>query len=84
MRFILSLRLQHSDCQTDLEAQPSLDPEEGTSERVAGRIQRSNNKDDEEEEEEEEDESFPLINETNFGSTQQSSTGIKSLRRQYR
>ena len=36
-----------------------------------------------EEEEEEEDESFPLINETNFGSTQQS-TGIKSLRRQYR
>ena len=70
-----------SDCLTDLEAQPSLDPEEGTSERVGGRSQSGNNK---EEEEEEEDESFPLINETNFGSTQQPSTGIKSLRRQYR
>ena len=69
-----------SACPTDLEAQPSLDPEEGTSER--GRSQAGNNKEDEEEEEE--DESFPLINETNFGSSQTPSTGIKSLRRQYR
>ena len=62
-----------------MEAQPSLDPEEGTSERI---VVRSHN--NEEDEDDDDDESYPLINETNFGGNQQSSTGIKSLRRQYR
>ena len=68
---------------SDLEAQPSLDPEEGSSERALER-ERSRQDNNEEDEDEDEDESFPLINETNFGGNQQSSTGIKSLRRQYR
>ena len=57
----------------DLEAQPSLDPEDISNERLN------------DPERDEDDESYPLINETNVGGPSCSlNVGSKSLRRQYR
>ena len=57
----------------DLEAQPSLDPEDNSNERL------------EEPDKDDDDESYPLINETSVGGPGGSlNVGSKSLRRQYR